>query len=218
LCFGFVLVTGEGEIGKERQRGFLEHGSSFSSFFYQASYGDSAVDRRGLGEGQDTGEERGEGALVIEEPLAEIARPEGIWDFSLPRGKEKASFRFFSLRLPASQALKNTPHEAVMGRRESGTANKRRRNEEEEKTNSNISLSLTPSAPRLRAVITALDGARYMKNEMIVPATGTTLPRRTPGMVVSLVGGEEKKGREGKLLCFPLQEKKEVEGRGRKRL
>ena len=50
-------------------------------------------------------------------------------------------------------------------------------------------LSLTPSAPRLRAVITALDGARYMKNEMIVPAMGTTLPRRIPGMVE-----ERKKG------------------------
>ena len=42
---------------------------------------------------------------------------------------------------------------------------------------------LTPSAPRLRAVITALEGARYIKNEIIVPATGTTLPRRTPGIV-----------------------------------
>ena len=62
-------------------------------------------------------------------------------------------------------------------------------------------LSLTPSAPRLRAVITALDGARYMKNEMIVPAMGTTLPRRIPGMVeerkkgcvcVCAGGGEER--------------------------
>lgn len=50
---------------------------------------------------------------------------------------------------------------------------------------------LTPSAPRLRAVITAFDGARYMKKEMIVPATGTTLPRRTPGMVLG--GGRERK-------------------------
>jgi hypothetical protein len=30
-----------------------------------------------------------------------------------------------------------------------------------------------------------------MKKEMIVPATGTTLPRRTPGMVLG--GGRERK-------------------------
>lgn len=81
-------------------------------------------------------------------------------------------------------------------KRNNGTAGEE---QQEEKKRGKKQIQLTPSAPRLRAVITALLGARYMKKLRSVPPMGTTFPRTTPGMVV--VGPEEE---EKGASCFFL--------------
>ena len=182
--FSFVLVTGE--KGKEQiEKAHRPRSSSaqkFPWFLSRASRQGEVPSRRQLPRLRGQESEKSE---KCEKGRMRRARAEprgGGMRGSLSRKKNNSPApprRRFALFLSAASRACAQPRSSKTRKEMKKTKKKKRPPPKKESSN----LLLTPSAPRLRAVITAFDGARYMKKEMIVPATGTTLPRRTPGMV-----------------------------------